>query len=324
MTEARNVDSILVQDMQERATGTKPEPAKEIDIQHDINKEVLDQSNINQSDDSSSHFDDSSQDDPYLPLQEKIEVKNEENKDEPRIDTGSPIDEYGNPVEKPRLYTEEEVNQRIRERLSRGKYAQEQQQEQYQQYQQRQQQSDQQQGYSQQQVNQATADGFEHNPNSEESWEVQLERFIDQTIQKKERIKAEEQWKKQEYEKQMVFQDKFTSGMEKYKDFREVVSGKPITDSMMLATRNMDNPAAFVYAASKLHPQELDRISRIPDQYSQAAEIGKLHERMVKERRAVTNAPKPLNTPKGDLPGRVIPKMSIEQRIHDYAKQKRK
>lgn len=308
----KNIDSVLVQDMHERATGSKPEPAPQEHLPSAINQEVSEQFNVNQPDDSS-QFENSPENDPYLPPEEQVEVKNNE---PTTTDDTSPIDEYGNPVDKPRLYTEEEVNQRIRERLSRGKYAEEQRQQPRQQ---------QQQQYTQQQVNQAAADGFEHDPNSGDSWEQQLESFINQTIEKRVAREEESRWKQQEYDKQMAFQDKFTSGMEKYKDFREVVAGKPITDSMMLATRNMDNPAAFVYAASKLHPQELDRISKIADPYAQASEVGRLHERMVKERKNVTNAPKPLQSPRGDVPSRVVPnQISIEQRIAEHAKQKRK
>jgi hypothetical protein len=93
---------------------------------------------------------------------------------------------------------------------------------------------------------------------------------------------------------------------------------------MMLATRSLENPAAFVYGASKLHPKELDRISRIPDPIVQASEVGRLHERMVKERNMISKAPKPIEPTKSDMPGKVIPKVTIEDRIHQYAKQKRK
>ena len=37
--------------------------------------------------------------------------------------TSDPIDEYGNPVEKSKTYTEEEVQRMIRDRLSRGRRA---------------------------------------------------------------------------------------------------------------------------------------------------------------------------------------------------------
>ena len=322
MPDSKNIDSILIQDMQERATGSKPEPTREktketIDIKHSepptnqeespkkVESSPPEDPYLPPSDDSSTAKPPAN--DPYLPDKEdeKVAAKKE---DEP-----SPIDEYGNPVGKTKLYTEEEVNQRIRERLSRGKYKDEQQQPQ--------------QNFTKQQVNQANADGFQHDDNSEESWEVQLEQFIDRTIQKKQVQQAEQQWRQSEYAKQAAFEDKFTSGMNKYQDFHQVIAPirDKITDTMMMATRSMDNPAAFVYAASKLHPKEIERISTINDPYAQASEIGRLHERMIKERKSITSAPKPLSSPKGDISGKVLDnKINIDQRINDYAKQKRK
>jgi hypothetical protein len=122
--------------------------------------------------------------------------------------------------------------------------------------------------------------------------------------------------------KQMEFEDKFNSGMSKYSDFHQVVSGKPITDSMLMAIRTFDNPAGFIYAASKIHSQEIDRIARIEDPYVQASEIGRLHEKMVKERKTVSKAPHPIESPKGDIGQKLDTIPSIESRIDSYGKQK--
>jgi hypothetical protein len=213
----------------------------------------------------------------------------------------SPIDEYGNPVEKPRMYTEEELQQRIRERLSRGKH---------------------QEPVTQQQVNQE-AKNFTPDPNSDESWEVQLEAFVERTIDKRQKKLSEQEWQAQEQARQSEFEDKFTSGMGKYQDFHQVVSKVPITNGVMLASRALDNPAAFVYAAAKLHPQELERISKISDPYAQSAEVGRLHERMVKARNAVSKAPKPIEAPKGDVPQNSYTRPPLEALIEQHAKQKR-
>jgi len=328
--EAKNIDDLLLsQPTQEQVAQHVPEvgkppevqPQEEVGNQEDneqVNKEVLEQSNVNQ------------QDETYLPEEgsQHEQHDNAQHEDDSKINNDtqsekqSPIDEYGNPIEKPRLYTEEELNQRIRDRLSRGRYAQE---EQQQQQQWAQQQRQQQGSFTQQQVQQAQADGFQHDPNSEETWDQQLRTFMNQVLDEREAKRAEDQWRYQETQRQAEFESKFSAGMSKYNDFHKVVAGKPITDSMMLATRNLENPASFVYAASKLHPQELERISKIGDPYAQAAEVGRLHERMVKDRKAVTKAPRPLKSPSGDVPGRVIPHQpSIDQRIHDYGKQKRK
>ena len=213
----------------------------------------------------------------------------------------SPIDEYGNPVEKPRMYTEDEVNRLIRDRLSRGKFAEQ----------------------SMQQQTQQAAKDFTPDPNSEETWEKQLDAYIDRRLETREKELNQKQWQEQERAKQSDFETKFTQGMSKYQDFHQVVSGKPITNDMMLATRSLENPAAFIYGASKLHPQELSRISQITDPYVQAAEVGRLHERMVKARNAVSKAAKPVEAVKGDVPiSRTSDRPSIDRLIEQHGRQK--
>jgi hypothetical protein len=214
----------------------------------------------------------------------------------------SPIDEYGNPVEKPKMYSEDEVNRMIRDRLSRGRHAEQ---------------------PTPHEV-QKTADEFKHDPNSEETWEVQLEQFVERTIEKKQAKQAEIQWRQQEQRKQAEFEAKFTAGMSKYQDFHAVVADKPITNDILLAARNLENPAAFIYGAAKMHPQELERIARLPDATAKALEVGRLHERMVKERRLVSSAAKPIEAPRGDVTQKGTHQPSIEQRIHEYGKQRRK
>lgn len=217
------------------------------------------------------------------------------------------IDEYGNPIEKPRTYTEDEVQHLINDRMAKSRIALKQQ--------------------EMQQQTQKISEDFKTDPESTESWEVQLNSFIDKRLETRQTQLQQQQWQQQEAQRQTEFESKFNRGMTKYQDFEQVVSkaAPSITPSMMLATRNLDNPAAFVYAAAKLHPGELDRISRIGDPYAQAAEVGRLHERMVKVGRAASAAPKPIEAPKGDLPSKVInPQPSLDQRIFDYAKQKRR
>lgn len=216
----------------------------------------------------------------------------------------SPIDEYGNPIEKPKTYTEDEVQRMIRERLARGRHP-EQQATLPPQHQQQQQQVTGEEG-------------------SDEPWDVQLKRFVKQTMEETHQEQKQRQWQEQESQRQVEFESKFSLGMGKYTDFHEVVAGKPITDTMMLAARNLDNPAAFIYGASKMHPQEIERIARIPDPYAQAAEVGKLHEKMVKAGRVLSGAPKPIDTPKTSLPNKVNQQPSLESRIDAYAKQKRR
>jgi hypothetical protein len=108
------------------------------------------------------------------------------------------------------------------------------------------------------------------------------------------------------HERQMndEFQDKMIRGMGRYKDFNDVVGKMPISDPMLLATRQMKDPAAFIYAASKTQAKEIERIAQIPDPYYQAAEMGRLEERMRKVRMSATGSPKPVSQIKGDIENR--------------------
>ncbi len=226
------------------------------------------------------------QDDPY-------EAGNEKPADDQESSSGEPVDEYGNEVPKSRTYTEDEVNKLIQDRLARSRNTQPEQQP---------------------NANQPDAKDFKYDAESEQTWEQQLESFVEKTIQKVSNKQTETQWKQQEETRQREFEDKFTTGVGKYTDFESVVRGKSITPSMMMATRGMENPAAFVYAAAKNHPLELDRIAKINDPYSQALEIGKLEEKMRKSK-PTTRAPKPISNPTGDIPNDKGGKRSIDDLI---------
>lgn len=179
------------------------------------------------------------------------------------------------------MYTEDEVNERInkavRERLSRFEKSQP----------------------TQQEAQQAAKAGFEYNPESSDSWQQQLESFVEATVNKMTQKRLQQEQMHREQQNQAEFEDKFSRGMGKFKDFREIVGSQPITDAMTLATRSMSDPAAFLYAASKRHPEELQRISRLSDPYAQMVEIGRLEERM-KKSKATTSAPRPISPTNGD------------------------
>ncbi len=210
-------------------------------------------------------------------------------------------DEYGNQViqSKSRMYTEDEVNRMIRERLARGNHA----------------------HSSPKEVKEAT-ENFQADPNSNESWEQQLEQFIDRTLEKKQQKRERESWEREELGKQAEFETKFTNGMSRYKDFHQVVADKPITDTMMLATRSMKDPAAFIYAASKNYAKELERIAQIKDPYYQAAEVGRLEERMKKVHAAASSSPRPLQPSQGDVTDKGNQRPNIDARIHQYGHNK--
>lgn len=209
----------------------------------------------------------------------KVENKKQSADDSDKFDDKN-TDDYGNELPKERVFTEAEVQALIKDRLSRGKY------------------SEQPVQPTPQEVKAATED-FQADPNSEESWEKQLEAFVDSRLEAKEKKVAERQWQERERKVQAEFEAKFTMGVQRYKDFEKVVAGKPITNEMMMAVRTMPDPAAFIYAAAKQQPKELERIAAIPDAYQQATEMGRLEERM-KKARTVSHAPKPLARTKGD------------------------
>lgn len=200
----------------------------------------------------------------------------EEAEQEPKKEAREEHDDYGNVKTSPKTYTEEEVNERInravRERLNRG--------------------SNQNQATAPQNQNQSQ--GFDYDPESSESWEAQLEQFVEKTVSKIGQRHAQQQQQMREQQQQAEFEDKFTQGMGRFGDFRDVVGAQPITDPMTYALRGMNDPAAFIYAASKRAPAELQRISNIPDPTTQIMEMGRLEERMRKTQSG-TNAPKPLS-----------------------------
>lgn len=228
-------------------------------------------------------------------LEQKAEEKTPEVKAEEEH-----TDEYGNPTEKPRVYTEEEVQRIVRDRLTRVHASK-----------------------SEQQQVEKAAENFKADPNSGEDWEVQLKSFIKNTLNEVQTEKSTQEWKQQEQRKQQDFEEKFTMGMNKYKDFNAVVGKMPITNSIMVATREMSDPAAFLYAASKLHPEELKNIAAMGDPFTQARELGRLDERM-KKARAISNAPAPLTKTKGDMSAKYVPKQSIDDKIHQHAKARRR
>jgi len=206
------------------------------------------------------------------------------------------IDDYGNEKASPRTYTEDELNERInhavRDRLARAERN-----------------NGQQTQPTQQQVQQATSQGFEYNAESNESWQQQLEQFVEQTVSRMGQRQTQQAHQQREQQEQAAFEDKFRQGMGKFQDFTQVVAHHPVTDAMTMALRGVSDPAAFLYAAAKREPKELERISQIRDPYTQIAEMGKLEERMKKGKPA-SKTPKPIGRTQEDL---AIPHKSSKQ-----------
>lgn len=144
------------------------------------------------------------------------------------------------------------------------------------------------------QVQQAAKD-FEYDPEASGDWQQQLAQFVKQTVNSMTREQEEARKNQEETHLNAEFEGKFRQGMSKFDDFVDVISGLPfeIDNPMTLATRAMSDPAAFLYAAAKRHPGELERISKMRDPYAKMAEMGKLEERMRKNK-PTTKAPRPL------------------------------
>lgn len=172
---------------------------------------------------------------------------------------------------------------------------------------------------------QQAAQEFEYDPNAAGDWQQQLATFVKQTVkamgQEEQTIKRQEK----EVALQRQFETKFHQGMSHFPDFVDVVGAAPITDAMTVATRGMEDPASFLYAAAKRQPQELSRIAQIDDPYTQMVEMGKLEQRMRKNK-VTTNAPKPLGRTKEDGQMPHIPEkkeLTIEQQIAQAEAKKR-
>jgi hypothetical protein len=157
-------------------------------------------------------------------------------------------------------------------------------------------------------VQQAAKD-FEYDPNESGDWQQQLASFVKQTVNSMTREQEEQQIRQRDHEAQQEFEGKFRQGMDKFQDFAQVIGGLgfQISNHMTLATRGMEDPAAFLYAAAKRNPQELERISKIRDHYAQMTEMGKLEERM-RRNKPTTKAPRPLGRTAEDATAKPIKK----------------
>lgn len=155
-------------------------------------------------------------------------------------------------------------------------------------------------------VQQAVKD-FQYDPNDESGWQQQLTDFVKHTVTNMHTEQQTQYQQAQEQKLEQDFRDKFVSGMDRFSDFREVVGRQPMDDSMTKALRGMNDPSAFIYAVSKRQPGELERISKIPDSYARMVEMGKLEERM-RRNKPTTNTPRPLGRHAEDGAPRVTPK----------------
>jgi len=296
MTRVRSIDDLInsVPEAQPINSANSPVERKEVEQKVESPEPDANLTEDNANNDDSKKQENSTKDDN---VQENAgNVQDDESHKSKPADT----DEYGNPVAKPKMYSEEEVQRMIRDRLKRGTFRQEQEQP------------------TQQQVQQAQNSGFEYNENSDESWQQQLKTFVKSTMQEVQQENIQHQQVQQQKATQTAFEEKFFDGMAKHPDFVQELSDKTITNDMMMGIRGLDNPAGFLYAAAKREPKELERISRIPDPYQQSAEMGRLHERMRKAKTS-SNAPRPVSQDRGDIADKAPQKVSIDHLIQEDA-----
>lgn len=230
---------------------------------------------------------------------ERAPIREPDNTPEPEpIAASSDTDDYGNVVEKQeKMIPQSQVESMMRDRLARERerLAKE---------------------FQQPQPQQQTQQQFQYDEGNSESWEVQLEQFIEHTLERRDQKMHTQQMHQQEQQRQSDFEVKFNAGAAKYNDFEQVVIGKPLTPQMVLATRGMDDPAAFIYAAAKTQPKELERIAQVSDPYAQAIELGRLEERMRRSRPTTSQAPKPIDPVRGDISDNSKPKRwSIDDKL---------
>jgi len=222
-------------------------------------------------------------------FQEKPEeVQNEHQEpqeSEPKASEEVATDEYGNEKPAPRQYTQEEAdeyaNRIVRERLARIE-------------------RNAASMPTPQQQQQAASQGFKYDAESPEDWQQQLAAFTEQVIVQREQRQMQQAHQQREERERAEFAHKFQSGMGRFNDFTDVVGNQPITDAMTEALAGIQDPSAFIYAAAKRAPQELERISRLPSKAAQMVEMGKLEERM-KQIKPATKTPKPISRTQEDM-----------------------
>lgn len=274
-----NVDDILISQM----TGTQA-PAKTEDVPHETSEESTVDVNAEQV---------APKETVRVAPKEVNEYGEPEAEEEPKQTQNEPEDEYGLAAEQEeeteRKYTKAELkefaNRAVRERLERMERNNGQQ-------------------FTQQQVQQqaqAAQQGFQYNEDSNLDWQQQLEQFIDQASERREQRKAQQMQQAEEQRRFAALQSKFQAGMQKFADYTDVVTAQNFTDAMALAAEDIRDPAAFFYAAAKRAPEELAKIASMKSPYAQAAAIGRLDEKLKKQAKKLSDAPRPVHKTKSDV-----------------------
>lgn len=296
MSEVSSIDDLLA-GIGNTQQATTPEHKDKLQKQDEEKAEIEEMEDDEADSEKPTYGDDDKDEEDTKTDDEDGDESEDDEKSDESDDNDSELDEYGNKKErmskgmKERLDRKEKQHQREIEARDRELQTLRQQLSQ--------------QGASKE-VQQAVKD-FKYDPNDEVSWEQQLSDFVKATVTNMHQDEQKVVRERQEMAAHQEFQQKFTKGMERFADFREVVGSQPIDDAMTLSLRGMSDPTAFIYAASKRNPQELERIAKLPDPYARMVEMGKLEERM-RRGKPTTKAPRPLGKTREDTTAKVQPK----------------
>lgn len=273
-----NVDDMLIESM----TGTKLEPAPEKAPEVPRETNSPDFTDVSGSKVTTA---DELSDKPPVKAEEPVVTNEYGDKSQESQQSQGVQNEYGLEPEAPKMYTKAEMdafaNQVVRDRLARLE-------------------RNHQPPQTQQQQQQAAQQGFQYDENSNQDWQQQLEQFTMQVIDKREQARERQLQQAIEQEQLQAFETKFKHGMSKFNDYHEVLAGKNVSDAMLMAASEINDPAALFYAAAKRMPDELAKIAEIKSPLAQAAAIGRLDEKLRKASVKVSSAPKPVSQTKAD------------------------
>ncbi len=291
MGEISSIDDLLagVGNTQQATTPEhkdKLEKEKEPVEENDDEPSYEDANDVDEDADDTDESDDNTDDD-----EENSDTKVDESEDD------AALDEYGNQKER--------MSKGMKERLDRKEKQHQREIEQRDQELQNLRQKLSQQGASKE-VQQAVKD-YKYDSNEEGGWEQQLSDFVKHTVTNMHSEQQQQQRNMQEQHAHQEFTRKFQKEMERFSDFREVVGAQPIDDAMTLSLRGMSDPTAFIYAASKREPKELERISRLPDPYARMVAMGTLEAKM-RRAKPLTKTPRPLGRTREDASTKTVAK----------------
>src|SRR5690606_4652462 len=206
------------------------------------------------------------------------------------------IDETEKP--EPKRFTEDEVNERINRAAG----------ERYERFERNSQ------GAAPKPDNQEAAQG-------EEQCQEQLTTCVESTVSNLSVKQQGEEAQLREQQARAEFEQKIISGRQRFKDYDAVVTGAPVSQPMLEASRGLDDPAAFWYTAQKRAPDDVKAISQMENAYAQMIAIGKLDDKL-RAQKKITSTPKPIQKVTGGVSGKDSRELTIEEQIERSNKER--